>query len=91
MRADDLRAVLDAVGSESAILVGVGEGGALAAFFAAAHPERVTALVPLDSWARVAWAPDYPFGMTKEAFERRLPTACCGWGTRELREGVGGD
>lgn len=40
MRADDLRAVLDAVGSKSAILLGVGEGGALAAFFAAAHPER---------------------------------------------------
>jgi pimeloyl-ACP methyl ester carboxylesterase len=82
MRADDLRAVLDAVGSKSAILIGVAEGGALAAFFAAAHPERVTALVALDSWARVAWAPDFPFGMTKEAFDEDC-RALSGWGTRE--------
>ena len=66
MRADDLRAVLDAVGSESAILLGTGDGGALAAFFAATYPQRVAALVPCFSWARIAWAPDYPFGQTRE-------------------------
>ena len=69
MRADDLRAVLDAVGSEAAILVGVAEGGALATFFAATHPERVMALIPLDGWARIAWAPDYPIGMQLEAYQ----------------------
>jgi pimeloyl-ACP methyl ester carboxylesterase/class 3 adenylate cyclase len=83
MRADDLRAVLDAVGSKSAILLGVSEGGALAAFFAASHPERVTALVPLDAWARVAWAPDYPFGMTTEQFEEDCRQVASGWGTGE--------
>ena len=65
-RADDLRAVLDAAGSERAVLVGDSEGGALAAFFAAAHPDRVLALVLLGSGARVAWAPDYPLGMSTE-------------------------
>src|SRR5436189_4772086 len=44
-RADDLRAVLDAVGSRSAVLCGESEGGALAAFYAASYPERVAALV----------------------------------------------
>src|SRR5205809_5080439 len=39
MRADDLRAVLDAVGSERAVLFGESEGGSLVAFFAAAHPQ----------------------------------------------------
>ena len=41
MRADDLRAVLDAVGSDRAVVMGGADGGALAAFFAATHPERV--------------------------------------------------
>ena len=58
MRADDLRAVLDAAGSERAVLVGNRGGGSLAAFFAAMHPDRVFALVLYNSWARTAWAPD---------------------------------
>src|SRR5438445_1946558 len=45
MRADDLRVVLDAVGSERAVLFGESEGGSLVAFFAAAHPQRVLALI----------------------------------------------
>ena len=44
MRADDLRAVLDGAGSDRAVLFGDG-GGNLAAFFAATHPDRVSALV----------------------------------------------
>jgi pimeloyl-ACP methyl ester carboxylesterase/class 3 adenylate cyclase len=83
MRADDLRAVLDAVGSEAAILVGAGEGGALAAFFAATHPERVTALVPVDAWARIAWATDYPMGMPQEAYVADTEDLAKGWGTVE--------
>lgn len=84
MRADDLRAVLDAVGSESAILVGTGDGGALAAFFAASYPQRVIALVPCFSWARIAWAPDYPFGQTQEAFLKDMERIAAAWGTLEL-------
>ena len=62
MRADDLRAVLDGAGSERAVLFGDGDGGSLAALFAAMHPDRVLALVLYNSWARTAWAPDYPMG-----------------------------
>lgn len=81
MRADDLRAVLDAVGSSSAILLGQGEGGALAAFFAASHPDRVAALVPMYSWARIAVAPDYPIGMSRDALDAELRSVAEGWGT----------
>jgi class 3 adenylate cyclase len=51
MRADDLRAVLDAAGSERAILFGESEGGMLATFFAATHPERVLALILYGSYS----------------------------------------
>jgi class 3 adenylate cyclase len=50
MRTDDLRAVLDAAGSERAILFGESEGGMLATFFAATHPERVLALILYGSY-----------------------------------------
>jgi pimeloyl-ACP methyl ester carboxylesterase len=82
-RADDLRAVLDAVGSDRAVLFGDSEGGALAAFFAATHPDRVFALVLAGSAARVAWAPDYPFGTRnedREAFRKGIVES---WGSVE--------
>ena len=46
-----------------AVLYGESEGGTLAAYFAATHPDRVSALVLYGSQARYAWAPDYPMGM----------------------------
>ena len=53
MRADDLRAVLDAVGSDRAVVMGGGaDGGALAAFFAATHPERVQELILNTAYAQ---------------------------------------
>jgi len=67
-RMDDVRAVMDAVGSKRAAIVGISEGGALAALFAAQHPERTSALVMYGSYARGAWAPDYPWGATAEQF-----------------------
>jgi pimeloyl-ACP methyl ester carboxylesterase len=50
-RMDDIRAVMDAVGSERASLLGFSEGAALSALFAASHPERVTRLILYDSVA----------------------------------------
>lgn len=44
-RADDIRAVIDAVGLNRAVLLGVSDGGTMAAFFAATHPERVDSLI----------------------------------------------
>jgi pimeloyl-ACP methyl ester carboxylesterase len=48
------------------VLFGHSEGGSLAAFFAATHPERVLALVLYNAAARIAWAPDYPLGLSRE-------------------------
>jgi pimeloyl-ACP methyl ester carboxylesterase len=61
-RMDDVRAVMDAAGSERAWIMGVSEGGALALLFAASHPERTDALILFGTCARWAWAPDYPSG-----------------------------
>jgi class 3 adenylate cyclase len=51
-RMDDVRAVMDAAGSERAALLGVSEGGAMSALFAATYPDRVTALILYGSFAR---------------------------------------
>ena len=84
MRADDIRAVLDASGSERAVLLGDSEAGGLAAFFAATHPDRVLALVLLGSYARTSWAPDFPLGMTSEGREEWRRMIEQGWGSAEL-------
>jgi len=65
-RMDDLRAVMDAVGSERAAVFGVSEGGNLCALFAATYPERTTALVMFGAFAKRIWSPDYPWAPTPE-------------------------
>jgi pimeloyl-ACP methyl ester carboxylesterase len=80
-RMDDVRAVMDAAGSGSASLVGMSEGGPMSLLFAATYPERVTRLVLWSTFARLAWAPDYPFGVEQQlgdAFCDQLQTF---WGT----------
>jgi DNA-binding SARP family transcriptional activator/pimeloyl-ACP methyl ester carboxylesterase len=67
-RMDDLRAVLDAVGSERAVLVGVSEGGAMSALFAATYPARTVALVVLGGFPRRRPGPDYPVDVPQFAF-----------------------
>ncbi len=63
---DDLRAVLDASGSERAALLGFAEGGPTCLLFAATYPARTSALVPCASYAKATRSPDYPFGPTPE-------------------------
>lgn len=65
-RVDDIRAVMDAAGSERAALFGMSEGGYMSVMFAASHPERTTALVLCGAYARESWAPDYPWGRGPE-------------------------
>jgi pimeloyl-ACP methyl ester carboxylesterase len=55
-RMDDVRAVMDAVGSERAALMGISEGGAMSALFAATYPERTAAIVLYGSFARAGAA-----------------------------------
>jgi class 3 adenylate cyclase len=66
-RIDDVRAVMDAAGSERASLMGISEGGAMSALFAATHPERVTSLVLYGAMARTTEAPDYPWASPADA------------------------
>ena len=80
-RMDDVRAVLDAVGSERAALFGHSEGGCMCMLFAATHPERVRALVMLAVYAKRLRSDDYPWAPTpeeREADARALEEQ--GWG-----------
>src|SRR3954454_14447837 len=61
-RMDDVRAVMDVVGSERAVLLGVSEGGPMCTLFAATYPHRTHALITMGAFARRNWAPDYPIG-----------------------------
>jgi class 3 adenylate cyclase len=67
-RMDDVRAVMDAVGSERAAILGVSEGGAMSLLFAATYPDRVWALVLAGAEPRTLWAPDYPWGTKEDDF-----------------------
>ena len=57
-RMDDVRAVMDAAGSERAALLGFSEGGPMSIVFAATYPQRTSALILYGAMARYAWAPD---------------------------------
>src|SRR5262245_31966179 len=66
-RMDDIRAVLDAVGSERAFVMGFSsDGGPLAALFAAAYPERTVGLILWAATPRLTRAPGFPWGPTRE-------------------------
>jgi class 3 adenylate cyclase len=65
-RMDDMRVVMDAVGSERAVLVGISEGAALSGVFAATHPERVESLIFVGGFARTLEDDDYPWGVSSE-------------------------
>jgi len=66
-RMDDLRAVMDAAGSERAVLFGMSEGGTVSMLFSATYPERVAGLVLWGAMARSTAAEDYPWAPEKEA------------------------
>jgi pimeloyl-ACP methyl ester carboxylesterase len=79
-RMDDVRAVMDAVGSDRAALFGISEGGPMSLLFAATYPARTAALVIYGSYARRAWAVDHTFGRTVEDMDRVLDTIEREWG-----------
>lgn len=60
-RMDDVRAVMDAAGSERAVTFGQSEGGCMSCLFAATYPERTRALVLFGVFATRTWSPDYPW------------------------------
>jgi pimeloyl-ACP methyl ester carboxylesterase len=66
-RMDDVRAVMEAAGSEHAAIFGTSEGGLMSVLFAATYPERTRALVVGAIYAKRLWSPDYPWAPTPEA------------------------
>ena len=82
-RMDDIRAVMDAAGSERATLWAAQEGTRIAVLFAATYPERTNALVLYDPSARGLWAPDYPWAQTEEEWRRELREVRDRWGDRD--------
>ncbi|MFL5962754.1 MAG: alpha/beta fold hydrolase [Gaiellaceae bacterium] len=69
-RMDDMRAVLEAAGSERAAVFGASEGGNMSVLFTATYPQRVRALVLAGVYAKRVWSPDYPWAPTPEQRER---------------------
>ena len=74
-RGDDIRAVMDAAGSDRAALVGFSESVPMSLVFAASYPERVSALVLYGGVARALWAPDYQFAERPWQRDRRFSVA----------------
>ncbi len=79
-RMDDVRAVMDAVGSERAVLIGVSEGGPMCSLFAATYPERTSALVMFGTYAKRIWEKDYPWAPTAEKRESFFDLVKRDWG-----------
>ncbi|MGH9308604.1 MAG: alpha/beta fold hydrolase [Vicinamibacterales bacterium] len=79
-RLDDVRAVMEAAGSERAVLLGISEGGPLCSVFAATYPEKTHALVMIGSYARRLRDDDYPWGTTPEERDAFCELMIAQWG-----------
>ncbi len=79
-RMEDVHAVMDAVGSEKAVLIGVSEGGPMCSLFAATYPERTTALVMIGTYAKRIKDEDYPWGVSSEDREAFFEMMQRDWG-----------
>ena len=79
-RLDDVRAVMEAAGSERAVLLGVSEGGPLCSLFAATYPDRTAGLIMIGSYARRLQDADYPWGPTRDQRDAFCQTVIDTWG-----------
>ncbi|HTL87265.1 MAG TPA: adenylate/guanylate cyclase domain-containing protein [Acidimicrobiia bacterium] len=81
---EDVTAVLDAVGSHSAAMIGTGAGGPMTLLYAASHPDRTQSLVLCNTAARFVQADDYPIGIPPELVPEGLAFTRESWGTAAL-------
>ena len=79
-RMDDVRAVMDAIRSERAVVFGMSEGGSLSMLFATTYPDRTLALVLYGAFAKRTWSPDYPWAPGPEERQRWYELLERGWG-----------
>jgi pimeloyl-ACP methyl ester carboxylesterase/DNA-binding winged helix-turn-helix (wHTH) protein len=79
-RMDDVRAVMEQVGSSYAALLGVSEGGPMCALFAATYPEKTRALVMIGTYAKRVQDPEYPWAPTRESRDAFYRQIQAGWG-----------
>jgi class 3 adenylate cyclase len=82
----DLIALLDAVDFVRPVLVGEGASGGVATHFSAMHPERVSALVLVNSYAHYVRDDDYPWGVPPEMLDRLVAATKENWGTPAVLE-----
>jgi class 3 adenylate cyclase len=82
-RMDDVRAVMDAAGSNRAVLLGESEGGPMSMLFAASYPDRTVGLILYATFARRVWAPDYPWAATAEEREAYCQHVERDWGNED--------
>jgi class 3 adenylate cyclase len=88
MRMDDIRAVMDTVGSQRGFIWSGHEGSRTAILFAATYPERTAGLVLLEPSVRGTATPDYPWAPTENDWRRRLDEIRTGWGRRDFFEAM---
>jgi class 3 adenylate cyclase len=77
---DDVLAVMDAAGSDSAAICGTLEGGPMAALFAATFPDRTDALILYATFARATWAPDYEWAWSADERDMHMAELVARWG-----------
>ena len=88
-RMDDVRAVMDAVGSDRAALMGASEGGPMSLLFAATYPERTRCLLLVGAEVCEEKSEDWPWGeQTREEFDEYVVQLSQTWGQRGLRSEV---
>ncbi len=85
---DDVRAVMDAVGSERAVLWTGATSTGIGVLFAATYPERCAGLVLFDPRLKGVRSPDYPWAPTEEEWRERLAEVRAGWGERGFLESL---
>ena len=88
---DDVRAVMDAVGSDDAVVWTGSTSTGIGVLFAATYPERCAGLVLFDPTVKGTRSADYPWAPTEEEWRQRLAGVRSGWGERGFLEDLAGE
>jgi len=88
-RSDDIRAVMDAVGLESAVILGVSEGASMACIFAATYPLRTRSLLTWGGMARWLATEDHPWGLNAQQYAEMIKDVQENWPSEWYIRGPG--